>query len=72
MESTNFAFSRTAIPEWPDIWLKAADPEYDIVGGGITILDSRTQDASGTPHVVFTSVSRNYLYPPLENMPQVI
>ena len=55
MESTNLSFSRTAIPEWPDIWLKAADPEYDIVGGGITILDSRTQDASGTPQVVFTS-----------------
>ncbi len=55
MESLNVSFSRRAIAEWPDIWLKAAEPEYDIIGGGITILDSRTRDATGTPIVAFTS-----------------
>ena len=55
MEGTNFSFSRRAIPEWSGIWLKAAEPEYDIIGGGITILNSRTRNATGTPIVVFTS-----------------
>ena len=55
MEGVGLSFSRTAIPEWPGIWLKSAEPEYDIIGGGITILDSRTRDAIGTPRVVFTS-----------------
>ena len=55
MEDAGLSFSRSAIVEWHGIWLKAADPEYDIIGGGITILDSRTQDATGTPLVNFTS-----------------
>ena len=55
MEGVGLSFSRMAIPEWPGIWLKSAEPEYDIIGGGITILDSRTRDATGTPRVVFTS-----------------
>ena len=55
MESLNVSFSRRAIAEWPGIWLKAADPEYDIIGGGITILESRTRNATGTPIVAFTS-----------------
>lgn len=55
MEGAGLAFSRTAIAEWPGIWLKSAEPEYDMIGGGITILESRTQDATGTPLVVFTS-----------------
>lgn len=55
MEGVGLSFSRTAITEWTDIWLKAAEPEYDMIGGGITILDSRTRDATGTPRVVFTS-----------------
>ena len=55
MEDADLSFSRSAIGEWHGIWLKAADPEYDIIGGGITILDSRTQDTTGTPLVNFTS-----------------
>ena len=55
MADTNLSFSRKAISEWPGIWLKAADPEYDIIGGGITILESRTRDARGTSLVTFTS-----------------
>ena len=31
------------------------DPEFDIVGGGITILDARTRDAAGKRVIVFTS-----------------
>ena len=55
MEGVGLSFARTAIPEWPGIWLKSAEPAYDMIGGGITILDSRTKDAAGTPRVVFTS-----------------
>ena len=44
-----------AIAEWPDIWLQSAGPEYDLVGGGITILDSRTRNAAGEHLVNFTS-----------------
>ena len=55
MDDTGLSFARSAISEWHEIWLKADDPAYDIIGGGITILDSRTRDASGTPRVTFTS-----------------
>ncbi|MCY4548224.1 MAG: hypothetical protein OXC28_07640 [Defluviicoccus sp.] len=37
------------------IWLKAATPEYDLVGGGITIREDRTRDAAGRRAVAFTS-----------------
>jgi len=52
---SGLSFSRKAIGEWPCIWLKAAEPEYDIVGGGITILNSRMQDATGTPVIAFAA-----------------
>ena len=55
MEGAGLAFSRTAIAEWNGIWLKSAEPTYDIIGGGITILESRRQDATGMPAVTFTS-----------------
>ena len=55
MEGAGLTFSRTAIPEWEGIWLKSAEPTYDIIGGGITILESRRQDATGMPVVTFTS-----------------
>ena len=55
MEGAGLTFSRTAIAEWDGIWLKSAEPTYDIIGGGITILESRTQDATGTPRITFTS-----------------
>lgn len=55
MQGAGLSFSRRAIAEWPGIWLLAARPEYDIVGGGITILDTRRRDPSGAEVVVFTS-----------------
>ena len=55
MEGAGLTFSRTAIAEWDSIWLKSAEPTYDIIGGGITILESRRQDATGMPVVTFTS-----------------
>ena len=55
MQGTGLAFVRHAIAVWPDIWLKSAEPEYDIVGGGITIIDSRTRDVTGNKVVNFTS-----------------
>lgn len=47
MDGAGLAFSRRGIPVWSDIWLRSADPEYDIIGGGITILDSRTRESLG-------------------------
>ena len=54
MEGTNISLSRKPIAEWGDIWHKAAAPQYDLIAGGITILDSRTQDAAGNTIVTFT------------------
>lgn len=55
MDGIGLAFDRKPIAEWEDIWLKPAGADYDIVGGGITILDSRTRDASDETAVRFTS-----------------
>ncbi|MDE0423945.1 MAG: transporter substrate-binding domain-containing protein [Candidatus Poribacteria bacterium] len=55
MEGTAICFSRKGIAEWSNIWLKAAEPGYDLIAGGITILDSRRHDVTGTPRVAFTS-----------------
>ena len=55
MEGTGLSFSRRGIAPWDDIWLRSAGSEYDIVGGGITILDSRTRNAAGEDVVAFTS-----------------
>ena len=55
MDGAGFSFARHPIAVWDDIWLQAATPHYDIVGGGITILDSRTLDAAGKKAIVFTS-----------------
>ena len=55
MEGAGVAFERRGIPVWDGIWLRAATPEYDVIGGGITILDSRRRDASGAEVVTFTS-----------------
>ncbi|MYD75321.1 MAG: transporter substrate-binding domain-containing protein [Gammaproteobacteria bacterium] len=49
-------FSRRAVGgAFFGIWLKAATPEYDLIGGGITIREDRTRDAGGQRVVVFTS-----------------
>ena len=55
MEGAGLMFNRSAIKEWPGIWLLPATPRYDLVGGGITILQSRTRDETGTTRVTFTS-----------------
>ena len=55
MEGAGLRFSRTPVAEWPDIWLLPAGDEFDIAGGGITILESRTRDAEGNRVVDFTS-----------------
>ena len=55
MKGAGLSFSRRGIASWKNIWLRAAGPRYDMVGGGITILESRTLDAAGRKAVVFTS-----------------
>ena len=55
MQGAGLRFARSGIAQWDGIWLRAAGPRYDIVGGGITILDARTRDASGRRAVAFTS-----------------
>ena len=55
METPNLSFTREPISQWENIWLLAAAPDYDVIGGGITILEERTKDATGTPLVTFTT-----------------
>ncbi len=55
MDGAGLAFERRGLAEWPDIWLQSAKPEYDLIGGGITILDIRTRNAAGEHVVNFTS-----------------
>ncbi len=55
MDGAGLSFSRHGIAVWPNIWLLSAGAEYDVVGGGITILDSRTRDEMGNQVVTFTS-----------------
>ena len=55
MEGAGLSFARTPIQPWDDIWLLSATPKYDVAGGGITILDSRTKNAVGEEVVAFTS-----------------
>ena len=55
MDGAGLSFNRRGIDVWPGIWLLPATPEFDLAGGGITILEERTLDASGAPAVRFTS-----------------
>ncbi len=55
MEGAGLRFVRHPIAAFDEIWLASATPQYDIVGGGITILDSRRRDAAGEERVAFTS-----------------
>ena len=55
MPGAGLKFLRRPIAPWDDIWLLPAGPEFDVAGGGITILESRTLDATGDKAVVFTS-----------------
>ena len=54
MTGARLSFRRSPIAEWDGIWLRSAG-EFDVVGGGITILDSRRRDASGAVKVAFTN-----------------
>ena len=60
MKGERLSFDRHPIAEWPDIWLKPTEPQYDLVGGGITILDSRTRDAMGNQVITFTDGHINF------------
>lgn len=55
IKDVGLSFTRRAIPFWEGIWLESAGPEYDLVGGGITILNSRTLDSAGNPAIRFTN-----------------
>ena len=62
MVGAGLSFSRRGVgAPFHDIWLKAARPEYDIVGGGITIREDRTRDDAGVVAVVFTSGHISFL-----------
>ena len=50
----NLKFERTGIAAWDRIWLRAAGSRYDVVGGGITILEARTHDEAGKRAIMFT------------------
>lgn len=54
MEGYGLRFNRTAIPQWTDIWLRPAGAEFDLAGGGITILEARTRAEAGEAVVAFT------------------
>ena len=53
MNGARLSFARSPIAEWGGVWLRS-DGAFDVVGGGITILESRTRDASGAVKVAFT------------------
>ncbi len=55
MDGAGLSFSRKPIALWDDIWLSPVKPEFDMVGGGITILESRTKNDDGETVVDFTS-----------------
>nr|MDE0500373.1 transporter substrate-binding domain-containing protein [bacterium] len=55
MDGAGLVFDRIPVADWPDIWLLPAGDDFDVAGGGITILESRTRDAAGDEVVVFTS-----------------
>ncbi|MCY4146649.1 MAG: transporter substrate-binding domain-containing protein, partial [Chloroflexi bacterium] len=54
MHDAGLSFARQGIAFWDEIWLRPATPDYDLAGGGITILDSRTYDAEGDEQIAFT------------------
>ncbi len=54
MDGFGLRFVRSPITEWPGIWLMAASDSFDMIGGGITALDSRTRDADGATVIAFT------------------
>ena len=53
LADAGLSFSRRPIAPWDGIWLRSV-AEFDVVGGGITILETRTRDAAGDAVVRFT------------------
>lgn len=53
--ATGLSFERQPVAEWPGIWLLPATSEFDIAGGGMTILESRTVNDAGERVVAFTT-----------------
>lgn len=54
LDNMGWSFARRPIGAWPGIWLLPATADYDVVGGGITILASRTRNAAGETAIAFT------------------
>ena len=54
MDGFGLRFARSPITEWGGIWLMAASDSFDMIGGGITALDSRTRDDDGATVIAFT------------------
>ncbi len=60
LDGLGLRFERQGISYWNDIWLAPATSEFDLVCGGITILESRTVDAAGDRVVAFTDGHIDY------------
>ncbi len=54
MGNNPLQFDRIPIENWTEIWLQPAVSDFDLVGGGITILESRRFDPSGIRAIEFT------------------
>ena len=55
MDGAALAFVRAPVAEWPGNWLLSAGPDFEVSGGGITILESRMRDDDGNDAVRFTN-----------------
>ncbi|MCY4318502.1 MAG: transporter substrate-binding domain-containing protein [Alphaproteobacteria bacterium] len=55
MKGINLSLLRRGVTAWEGIWLLPSGPDYDMTGGGITALESRTHDAAGTRAIAFTA-----------------
>lgn len=54
MEGAGLRFRRIPVAEWPGIWLLPSTPDFDVGGGGITILPERRRNRDGVEVVAFT------------------
>lgn len=54
MQGAGLSFARLGIAVWDEVWLLSATTDYDLVGGGISILDSRRYAADKEEQIAFT------------------
>ena len=54
MDGAGLRFERSPVMEWTDNWLLSDSPDFDVSGGGITIVESRERDTDGNDRVRFT------------------